>query len=200
MKHVVWPVAAAVTLASAAWAQTVDPTRAEELEILRAALDVSRKAEGWTFWMMVTGVASAFAATLGVIALVWTFAAQRALVHAQEGPVLNLTDCASKIVGKAIQFQVEIKNIGRSVADNVGGRVTKVFGGAIGGDVKLASKELRTVTIANGETQKLEVFLLDVPDVDKLKGGVFGVTFEISYRDVHKQKKSQTMFTGVYLK
>jgi hypothetical protein len=100
---------AAATLVGSARAQT------------DAALAVQQKMETWTFWIMVTGAASAIFAMLGVAGLFWTFREQRKMTQSQERAVIEYGVITAEYLEgtNAVDWSIEVTNTGRTHAEGV---------------------------------------------------------------------------------
>lgn len=77
--------------------------------------------EQWTYWMMVTGVVSSASASLGVIALIWTFRAQRSMTHSQERAVIEFGALSASYYEdlRAVICRLEVTNTGRTHAGEI---------------------------------------------------------------------------------
>lgn len=95
----------------AAWAQT-DPM-----------LPVQQKMETWTYWMMVTGAASAVVASLSFVAVLLTFASQRKLAQDTEAAVIVVTAGKLRVTPSVavpiLMLELLIENRGRTHATGV---------------------------------------------------------------------------------
>lgn len=111
MKRVPWVLLVMVGLTGAAFAQASP----EELMI-------QGRIEQWTFWMMVTGAASALFAFLGFAGVMLTLREQRRLTHAQEAAwlhVLGVSVTKARFDSYRWSAEVEIENTGRTPARDI---------------------------------------------------------------------------------
>ncbi len=123
MHKAIWLVGALLVAGSgSALAQAAAP----EIAILA-------KTEQWTFWMMVTGAASAVFAACSVAGLLWTFREQRKLTHAQERAIVGIvkgTALADTLLdSQTYELKLHLRNTGRTHAFSVTG-VAAIYSGA----------------------------------------------------------------------
>lgn len=171
---------------------------------------ITARMEVWAYWMMVTGVISAFAASLSVVALVWTFREQRKATMVQERAYVSVRSLRAEDGREEFTVLFELANTGRTPAQSchiklwlivptdtnaAGKQQTPVF--QMGRDFEIPPADNRTVAARTHPAVRLP---LKPPTVDTNmpRARIPVVEGEITYSDVYGRQHTLPVHAEIW--